>query len=55
MENLEMMKKWIKDHGLTDQVREFTQMGSDSDAAIELVYDAHNLDRDDFKMKYFGK
>jgi len=54
MKNLEMMKQFLREHDLTSQVREFTQCGASSEDAIEYVYDAHTLTKEEFKAKYFG-
>ena len=50
----EMMKQFLREHDLTSQVREFTQCGASSEDAIEYVYDAHTLTKEEFKAKYFG-
>ena len=54
MKNLEAMKQYLMDHNLTSQVREFTQCGTSSKDAIEYVYDAHTMSKEDFAKKYFG-
>lgn len=55
MENLEMMKNYIRERGLTGQVRELVS-GIDMTPAdaIEYVYDAHTLSKSAFVAKYFG-
>jgi len=55
MKNLEMMKQYLRDHNLTSQVREFTQIGTSSEDAIEYVYDVHTLTKEEFVAKYFGE
>lgn len=55
MANLEMMKNYIRERGLTGQVRELVSgLGLTSAAAIECVYDAHTLSKAAFVDKYFG-
>ena len=54
MKNLEAMKQYLREHNLVSQVREFTQCGTSSEDAIEYVYDAHTLSKEEFKAKYFG-
>lgn len=55
MESLEMMKNFIRERGLTGQVRELVSgLGLTSADAIEYVYDAHNLSKAAFAAKYFG-
>lgn len=53
MKTIEEMKNYLREHDLTSQVREFTRLGCESEAAIEYVYDAHTLSNDEFKAKYF--
>jgi len=53
-EKLEMMKQYLRDNNLTSQVREFTQIGVTAEGAIEYVYDAHTMSREDFKAKYLN-
>lgn len=55
MTNLEMMKNYIREHGLIGQVRELVDgLGLSSADAVEHVYDVHTLSRDAFVAKYFG-
>lgn len=55
MESLEMMKNYIRERGLTGQVRELVSgLGMTSAEAIEYVYDAHTLSKEVFAAKYFG-
>ena len=55
MKNIEMMKNYVREHGLTGQVRELVS-GIDMTPAdaIEYVYDAHTLSKSAFVAKYFG-
>lgn len=55
MKNLEMMKQYIREHNLCGRVRELVD-GADMDFAdaIEYVYDAHILSKEEFVAKYFG-
>ena len=55
MKNLEMMKQYIREHNLCGRVRELVE-GADMDSAdaIEYVYDAHILSKEEFVAKYFG-
>lgn len=57
MENIELMKDYVKKNNLTHLVRELV-FGLDMDdvnAAIEYVYDSHVLDKEQFVNKYFCK
>lgn len=55
MANLEMMKNYIRERGLTGQVRELVSgLGMTPADAIEYVYDAHTLSKAAFAAKYFG-
>lgn len=55
MKDLEMMKKYIREHNLCGQVREFVEgVEMDSADAIEYVYDVHVLSKKNFVAKYFG-
>lgn len=51
---IEEMKSFLKENNLTHLVRELVAGGSDSDGAIEWVYDSHTLSRQEFLKKYFG-
>lgn len=55
MKNIEMMKNYVREHGLIGQVRELVS-GTDMTPAdaIEYVYDAHTLSKSAFVAKYFG-
>lgn len=54
--NIEKMKDWIKERGLASQVIELTGGSTDEikiNVAIQYVYDAHTMSKQDFKEKYF--
>lgn len=55
MKNIEMMKNYVREHGLTGQVRALVS-GTDMTPAdaIEYVYDVHTLSKSAFEAKYFG-
>ena len=55
MKSIEVMKNYVREHGLTGQVRELVS-GIDMTPAdaIEYVYDAHSLSKSAFAAKYFG-
>lgn len=53
MKNIEMMKNYVREHGLTCQVRELVEaLGMSSASAIEDVYDSHTLTRAEYAAKY---
>ena len=55
MKNLAEMKDYIKEHGLTGQVKELsTGLDMDTAEAIEYVYDVHTLGKAAFVEKYFN-
>ena len=52
---MEVMKKYLKENNLTQQVRELVfGAGMSAEEAIEYVYDAHTLSNQEFASKYFG-
>ena len=53
MKDIEMMKNYLRENNLVEQVQEFTELGTDSESAIEYVYDVHTLSREEFVKKYF--
>lgn len=55
MKNIEMMKTYIRERGLTGQVRELVEsLGMSTAAAIEDVYDSHTLTRAEYAAKYLA-
>lgn len=52
---LEKMKSYLRKNDLTNLVRELTDDGWNSEAAIEYVYDGHALSKEEFVCKYFGE
>ena len=55
MTNIETMKTYIRENNLTHMVRELVEvLGMTSASAIEDVYDAHVLSKEDYVAKYFG-
>lgn len=55
MENIEIMKEYLKNNNLAHLVRELVSgLGMDVNSAIEYVYDGHVLSKEQFSKKYFG-
>lgn len=50
---IEEKKRFLKENNLTHLVRELAEYEG-SEYAINYVYDAHTISRDEFRKKYWG-
>lgn len=50
----EEYKAWAKENNSVKLVTELVTAGYDLDYALEYVYDAKKLSKDEFRTKYFG-